>query len=249
MSGPLPCWKRSSIRWVSDPDSDVVYAEKVEGRLAVRMRQQVREATTVWFWVGDRSLIAEAYVIPAPADAEPAYRQALVRNGRGFRVHFALDHEGALILRGAHPSRTGQRHRAQLPTSRDLSDGRSLVPELGWASQSARKDVVESCQHALVHKPLWKPVDMGITGAKTSKPGLPCGQQPLVDIGYVSNPRNPTELEAIDGESCSSYLRTERPRCGPTKMNARGSAGFESGCSLGACLIQRRKTSVTAEFG
>lgn len=87
--------------WVADPDSDVVYAEKVEGRLAVRMRQQVREATTVWFWVGDRSLIAEAYVIPAPAEA--AYRQALVRNGRSFRVNFALDHEGALVLRARIP--------------------------------------------------------------------------------------------------------------------------------------------------
>jgi hypothetical protein len=89
--------------WVADPDSDVVYAEKVEGRLAVRMRQQVREATTVWFWVGDRSLIAEAYVIPAPAEAEAAYRQALVRNGRSFRVNFALDHEGALVLRARIP--------------------------------------------------------------------------------------------------------------------------------------------------
>jgi hypothetical protein len=89
--------------WVADPDSDVIYAEKVEGRLAVRMRQQVREATTVWFWVGDRSLIAEAYVIPAPAEAEVAYRQALVRNGRSFRVNFALDHEGALVLRARLP--------------------------------------------------------------------------------------------------------------------------------------------------
>jgi hypothetical protein len=89
--------------WVADPDSDVVYAEKVDGRLAVRMRQQVREATTVWFWVGDRSLIAEAYVIPAPAEAELAYRQALVRNGRSFRVNFALDHEGALVLRARIP--------------------------------------------------------------------------------------------------------------------------------------------------
>jgi hypothetical protein len=89
--------------WVADPDSDVVYAEKVEGRLAVRMRQEVREATTVWFWVGDRSLIAEAYVIPAPAEAEVAYRQALVRNGRSFRVNFALDHEGALVLRARIP--------------------------------------------------------------------------------------------------------------------------------------------------
>jgi hypothetical protein len=89
--------------WVADPDSDVIYAERVEGRLAVRMRQQVREATTVWFWVGDRSLIAEAYVIPAPAEAEVAYRQALVRNGLSFRVHFALDHEGALVLRARLP--------------------------------------------------------------------------------------------------------------------------------------------------
>lgn len=89
--------------WVADPDSDVIYAEKVEGRLAVRMRQQVREATTVWFRVGDRSLIAEAYVIPAPAEAEAAYRQALLRNGRSFRVNFALDHEGALVLRARIP--------------------------------------------------------------------------------------------------------------------------------------------------
>jgi hypothetical protein len=89
--------------WVADPDSDVVYAEKVEGRLAIRMRQQVRDATTVWFWVGDRSLIAEAYVIPAPEEAELAYRQALVRNGRSFRVNFALDQEGALVLRARIP--------------------------------------------------------------------------------------------------------------------------------------------------
>jgi len=88
---------------VADPDSDVVYAENVEGRLAVRMRQQVREATTVWFWVGDLSLIAEAYVIPTPADALSAYRQALVRNGRSFRVNFALDHEGAIVLRARIP--------------------------------------------------------------------------------------------------------------------------------------------------
>ena len=89
--------------WVADPDSDVVYAEEVEGRLAVRMRQQVREATTVWFEVGDFSLLAEAYVIPSPARAESAYRQALIRNGRGFRVNFALDHEGALVLRARIP--------------------------------------------------------------------------------------------------------------------------------------------------
>ena len=89
--------------WVADPESDVVYSEKVEGRLAVRMRQQVREATTVWFRVGEFSLVAEAYVIPAPAEALAAFRQALIRNGRSFRVNFALDYEGALLLRGRIP--------------------------------------------------------------------------------------------------------------------------------------------------
>ena len=57
----------------------------------------------MWFSVGDLSLTAEAYVIPAPALAEAAYRQALVRNRRSFRVNFALDPEGALLLRGRIP--------------------------------------------------------------------------------------------------------------------------------------------------
>lgn len=95
--------------WLADPESDVVYAEWVPnspgegGRWAVRMLQQVREATTVWFWVGDRSLIAEAYLLPAPLVAEPVYRQALIRNGRSFRANFALDAEGAVVLRSRIP--------------------------------------------------------------------------------------------------------------------------------------------------
>lgn len=89
--------------WVDDPESDVEYAEKVDDRWAVRMRQSVREATTVWFWVGDRSLIAEAYVIPAPPSELEPFRIALARNQGSFRVNFALDHEGALILRARVP--------------------------------------------------------------------------------------------------------------------------------------------------
>jgi hypothetical protein len=42
--------------WLEDPDSSVEYAEEVECRWAVRMRQEVRDATTVWFDVGERSL-------------------------------------------------------------------------------------------------------------------------------------------------------------------------------------------------
>lgn len=89
--------------WVEDPDSDAEYAEEVEGRWALRMRQTVRDATTVWFWIGDRSVIAEAYVLPPPTNQADAYRQALLRNARSFRVAFALDGEGALILRARLP--------------------------------------------------------------------------------------------------------------------------------------------------
>jgi hypothetical protein len=88
-------------RWVDDPESDVVYAELVEGRWAVRMTQTVRDATTVWWEIGDRSVRAEAYVLPAPAHHhEAVYRLALVRNASAWRAHFCLDAEGALVLRG-----------------------------------------------------------------------------------------------------------------------------------------------------
>lgn len=78
----------------------MVYAEEVEGRWAVRMKQQVRDATTVWFDIGKRSLTFEAYVLPAPQYSTEAYRQALVRNARGWRTFFALDDDGAIVLRG-----------------------------------------------------------------------------------------------------------------------------------------------------
>lgn len=87
--------------WVEDPESDVEYAELVEGRWAVRVRQTVREATTVWWTVGERSLVAEAYVVPAPVvDPAGAFRLCLLRNARTWRTHFALDGEGAIVLRG-----------------------------------------------------------------------------------------------------------------------------------------------------
>ncbi|HKX74809.1 MAG TPA: YbjN domain-containing protein [Acidimicrobiia bacterium] len=89
--------------WVEDPESDVEYAEEVEGRWAVRMRQTVRDATTTWIWIGDRSVVMEAYLLPPPPHELEVYRQALIRNGRSFRVHFALDGEGALILRARLP--------------------------------------------------------------------------------------------------------------------------------------------------
>lgn len=86
--------------WLSDPDSSVVYAEEVEGRWAVRMRQEVRDATTVWFTVGQRSLKFEAYVLPEPPMPAEVHRQALLRNVAGWRCFYAVDLEGALVIRG-----------------------------------------------------------------------------------------------------------------------------------------------------
>lgn len=88
-------------RWLADPDGDVVYAEQVEGRWAVRMRQTVRDATTVWWEEGTYTIAAEAYVLPAPpGDASDGYRLALIRNHPTWRAHFALDAEGAFVIRG-----------------------------------------------------------------------------------------------------------------------------------------------------
>lgn len=84
--------------WVADPDSDVVYAEPVEDRWAVRMTQTVREATTVWWWVGERSTIAEAYAFPTPASAD-SYRLCLKRNLDTWWSKFAMDRDGDIVIR------------------------------------------------------------------------------------------------------------------------------------------------------
>ena len=87
--------------WVTDPESDVEYSEQVDGRWAVRMRQGVRSATTVWWTVGDRTVTAQAYVLPAPpANQADVYRLCLLRNHRMWKCHFALDREGAVVLIG-----------------------------------------------------------------------------------------------------------------------------------------------------
>lgn len=86
--------------WLDDPESSVEYAEEVDGRWAVRMGQGARDATTVWFSVGQRSLEYEAYVLPAGEGNVDLFRQALQRNSRGWRCFFALDGEGGLVLRG-----------------------------------------------------------------------------------------------------------------------------------------------------
>lgn len=90
-----------AAEWVADTESDVVYCERDGNRWAVRMKQQTRDFTTVWFEVGDRSLRWEAYVLPAPSRGlDDVYRLCLVRNQRAWRAHFGIDHGGDIYLRG-----------------------------------------------------------------------------------------------------------------------------------------------------
>lgn len=100
MSPPRELLEQRIERWVEDPEGSVEYAELVDGRWATRMRQEVRDATTVWWDLGQRTLRAEAYVLPPPAKrVSEVYRLCLVRNASTFRVAFALDQEEAIVLR------------------------------------------------------------------------------------------------------------------------------------------------------
>ncbi len=78
------------------------------------MRQQTRDATTVWFTVGERSLGYEAFVIPLAPGSGRVAEQALTRNRRAWRAHFAVDAEGDLVLRGRLPSAQVTPHELEL---------------------------------------------------------------------------------------------------------------------------------------
>ena len=94
----------TTLRLVEEDDSDVVNAEEYEGRWAVRMAQQVRDFTTVWFEVGERTVGFEAYVMPdPPAGHQEVYRQLLTRNYGLWRTHFGIDRDGDVFLTGRVP--------------------------------------------------------------------------------------------------------------------------------------------------
>lgn len=87
--------------WVNDGESDVVAAELVEDRWAVRIAQQTRDFTTVWVQPGERTVGFEAYILPPPPkNRSEVFRQILFRNHSSWRVHFAIDGEGEIYLRG-----------------------------------------------------------------------------------------------------------------------------------------------------
>lgn len=91
--------------WIEDPESSVEYAEEVEGSVAVRMRQETRDASTVWWTAGQRTLSAELYVLPAPETNAPAcHRLVLDRNRGTARVWYACAADGGIVLRARIPN-------------------------------------------------------------------------------------------------------------------------------------------------
>ena len=88
-------------KWLDDPESAVVYAEELDGRWAVRMTQETRDFTTVWFTPDERTLRYEAYVLPNPShSAKEVYRQCLFRNQSQWRTHFSIRRDGGIYLEG-----------------------------------------------------------------------------------------------------------------------------------------------------
>lgn len=87
--------------WVVDPEMAVEYAEEVDGRWAVRMAQESRDFTTIWFSPNERTLRYEAYVLPTPPQhIEEIYRQCLFRNQHAWRAHFSIRPDGGVYLDG-----------------------------------------------------------------------------------------------------------------------------------------------------
>ena len=90
--------------WRDDERSGVVWAGSFEGRWGLRMRQSCREATTVWFDVGDLTVGFEAYLLPAPShNAAEVYRQCLARNHRSWPAASSVDRVGDIYIRGRIP--------------------------------------------------------------------------------------------------------------------------------------------------
>ena len=101
---PIELLQTITRGWVDDPNSDVVWAGEHEGRWGLRMAQQARDFTTVWFDVGDITIGFEAYLLPPPRfNAPEVLSYCLKRNYRSWPAYIAADDRGELYVRGRIP--------------------------------------------------------------------------------------------------------------------------------------------------
>ena len=71
------------------------------GRWMVRLRGDVKEFTTIWLRLGQRTLRYETYVMPYPEEnSNELFELLLRRNERLVGAHYALGAENAIFLTG-----------------------------------------------------------------------------------------------------------------------------------------------------
>ena len=93
--------RRITTTWADDPSSGVVWAGEHDGRWGIRIAQDTREATTIWFDVGALTVGFEAHLLPAPVDGGAAMlRHCLRRNRRSWPAAITLDDHGDLTIQG-----------------------------------------------------------------------------------------------------------------------------------------------------
>jgi hypothetical protein len=73
-------------------------------RWFIRIRGEEKDVWTAWWTLGQRTLRAETYLMPAPEENHAAvYEHLLRRNARLTGLHLEIGEEDAVFLRGALP--------------------------------------------------------------------------------------------------------------------------------------------------
>ena len=96
--------RRVTTEWTEDETSDVVWCGEHDGRWGIRMAQQTRDFTTVWFEVGEITIGFEAYLLPPPRHNQPAVLDyCLKRNWKSWPAYIAADDRSELYVKGRIP--------------------------------------------------------------------------------------------------------------------------------------------------
>ncbi len=101
-----PLWdlvSATTSSWAADADSGIVWAGEFEGRRGVRLVQDCRDATTVWFETGDITLRFDAYLFGRIDDTDLP-RRFLKFNHNSWPVAVSIDRREDVYLTGRVPA-------------------------------------------------------------------------------------------------------------------------------------------------